>query len=433
MRRLLLLALIAACEPATLRHTPDATTGDGSPDAPTHGMVRIQIYDPADTGAVVTGVPVVFVNPDDTQVGHPVTDSNGYVTADVKVGASATLVITTGNRTELETLLGLKPGDDIILGPRRGQSTDAGTFQVSFTTYSGATSYVVYGPCGSSSNSTPPVTLQMYANCKLDSMDLLVVAMDANGIALASLAKPGVTFQSGGSTAVSGTYTGVSQMTASYTDIPAAVTNIDIGRAVPDQYGYSDDKSATPMNGTFSTSLIAPQGAKALITTNVNNMGSGRQTIQEMVAGNVLTHGMDVGATLLPWLGQPTWDLATAKLTVPVDNTGTSGDAPDVFFAQATYQRGTSPNVTYFDWLVIGATPGDVTMPTMPMEVGDVMPKATDTGASALSAMAESDMLTGYDVIRQDVFTLITSVTDPTHPTATKTRMSINFGNVGVR
>lgn len=434
MRSLLLLTVIAACSPAVAHLKDGPTEPDTGSNTPDHGTVRIKIYDPADTGAVVTGVPVVFVEADDTLVGHPVTDTDGVVTADVHAGASATLVITTGNRTELETLLGLKPGDDIILGPRRGPSTDAGTFTVSFATYSGASNYTVYGPCGSTSSATSPASLQMSSNCKLDTMDLLVVASDATGTPLASLTKTSVTFQAGGSTAITGTYQSVQQMTASYTNIPAAASTIDIARAVPDQYGFSDDRSGTPANGTFSTSLAAPQGGKALITTTATNSATnGQQTIQEVIAGNALTHGMDVGATLLPWLGAATFDLTTHRLTVPVDATGTSGDAPDVFFAQASYQRGVSPNIQYFDWLVIGATPGDQTMPTMPMEVGDVMPKATDTAASGLAVIAESDMLAGYDVIRQDVFTLITSVTDPTHPSATKTRMSINFGRAAAR
>jgi hypothetical protein len=424
--------LLAACNPV-VAHLKDGSVDDAAPDAPTHGMVRIQIYDPAGTGAVVTGVPVVFVEADDTQVGHPVTDANGYVSADVHAGASATLVITMGNTTQLETLLGLKPGDDIILGPRRDPSSDAGNFTVSFATYPGATSYIVYGPCGSTSTGSSPVTLSMYNNCKQDMMNLLVVAYDSSG-PIAALSKTGVTFQAGGSTAVTGSYQFVQQMNASYTNIPSNISNIDVSRSVPDQYGFNDEKNATPMNGTFSTTLFAPQGPSALITTNVNHMtNNGRQTVQEKIAGNALTHGMDVGATLLPWLGAPTFDVATHKLTVPVDNTGTSGDAPDVFFAETSYSRGVDPNIQRFDWLVIGATPSDVTMPTLPMEVGDVMPKSTDMGSSGVAALAESDALTGYDVIRQDVFTLITSVTDPIHPSATKTRMSINFGSLGVR
>jgi hypothetical protein len=430
MRCLLLVTLIAACNPV-VAHLKDAApmedTGSNTPD---HGLVRITIYDPADTGAVVTGVPVVFVEADDTLVGHPVTDSMGVVTADVHAGASATLVITTGNTTQLETLLGLKPGDDIILGPRRGESTDAGTFTVSFPAYPGAGSYVVYGPCGSTSTTALSAVLLMQSNCKLDTMDLLVVATDASGTPLASLSKGSVTFQAGGSTAVSGTYQSMPQLTASYTNIPATVSSIDVQRSVPDDYGFSDDRSATPMNGTFSAMLRAPQGSKALITTSVTNTAnSGRQTIQQLIAGNALTHGMDVAMTLLPWIGVPSFDLATHKLTVPVDPLATSGDAPDVFFANAQYTRGTDPNTQqHFDWLVIGPAPGDVTMPTLPMEVGDVMPKTTDTGSSGLAVSAESDALSGYDVIRQDVFTLITSVTVPIHPTATRTRLSINFG-----
>ena len=430
MRSLLLLTVIAACSPA-VANFKDASPDDAAPDAPTHGMVRVKVYDPANTGAVVTGVPVVFVEADGTQVGHPVTDPDGVVTADVHAGASATVVITTTSGTQMSTLLGLKPGDDIIFGPRNGDSTEAGTFTVSFQTYSGAASYVVYGPCGSTSTAGASATLDMATRCKQDTMDVLVVAMDVNGNPIAALQKTGVAFTAGGSTSVTGTYQFVSQFTASYTDVPAAVTSMNFSRAVPDDYGYSSFNSGTPSSGTFSASVPGPQGATALVTTNVsNNATGGQQTIAQQIQGNALTYGMDVGTTLLPWVGQPSLDLAAHKLVIPIDNAGTSGDAPDVFFGQAAYDRGVAPNQQHFSWLVIGATPGDVTLPTLPPEVGDVMPKPTDSALQPLAALAESDALSGYDVIRQDVFTLINSATDPVHPQAGKTRLSVNFGGV---
>jgi hypothetical protein len=426
---LLLLTAIAACSPVVAKFQDGSTGDDAAADAPTHGMVRVTVYDPAGTGVVVTGVPVVFVEADGTQVGHPVTDANGVVSADVHAGASATVVITMPSGSQMSTLLGLEPGDDIIFGPRGRDSADAGTFAVSFPTFSGAASYEVYGPCGSASTAGTSVTLGMDTVCKQDTMDLLVVAMDAGGNPIAALQKTGVTFTAGGSTAVTGTYQFVSQFTASYTDIPAAVTRVGFRREVPDDYGYSSNGTGTPSSGTFSASVPGPQGASALVSTDViNNTTGGQQTITQQIQGNALTYGMDVGTTLLPWIGQLSLDLAAHTIVIPIDNTGTSGDAPDVFFAQAGYDRGTSPSVQHFTWLVVGATPGDVTLPTLPPEVGDVMPKPTDTALDPLAALAESDALSGYDVIRQDVFTLINSVTDPVHPQAGRTRLSINFG-----
>ena len=151
----------------------------------------------------------------------------------------------------MTTLLGLKPDDDIILGPRRGTPTSAGSFTASFATYSGATNYTVYGPCGATNSTTSPVGLRMQSDCKQDTMDLLVVANDANGNPLASLTKTGVTFAAGGSTAcVTGTYQVVSNFTASYTNVSATVTSIDFARELPDNDGFIRGASGVPASGT---------------------------------------------------------------------------------------------------------------------------------------------------------------------------------------
>jgi hypothetical protein len=426
MRCLLLLTTIAACSPVVAKFQ-DGSTDDAAADAPTHGMVRVKVFDPNDTGAVVTGVPVVFVEADDTLISHPVTDQDGVATADVHVGASATVVITTQGSTQMTTLLGLKPGDDIILGPRRGTPTDAGNFTVSFATFSGAASYTVYGPCGGTGTTTSPVVLPMQSDCKQDTMDLLVVAYDANNNPLASLTKTGVTFAAGGSTAITGTYQGVSTFTASYTNVPAAVTEIDYTRELPDDYGFTRGNSGVPSNGTFSSSVPAVQGGKALVLTNIaTNMGA-QQTLQQSIQGNALTYGMDVGATLLPWVGTPAVDIANHKITVAIDPTGTSGDMPDVFAAQTSYSRTVNQTTERYAWLALGPTPGDIVLPTLPPEVGDVMPKPGDTLETTLAISLESDAIESYDTIRQDIYTTVQSVTIPIHPMTTNTRECTNI------
>jgi hypothetical protein len=425
MRSLLLLTIIAACSPAVARFQ-DGPTGDAAPDVPTHGMVKVTVYDPNNTGSVVAGVPVVFVEADDTLVAHPVTDQGGVATADVHIGASATVVITTQGSTQMTTLLGLKPGDDIILGPRSGTPTDAGNFTVSFATYPGASNYTVYGPCGGTNSATSPVVLPMQSDCKKDTMDLMVVAYDVNNNPFVYLTKSGVTFAAGGSTAVTGTYLGIQNATLSYTNVPAAVTNVYPARDIPDNYGFARGGGGAPAGGTFSTTLPAPQGAKALVITEIDNSTGANQTFNEVIDGNTLTHGMDVGATALPWIGTVALDAANHKITVPIDPTGTSGDMPDAFFAETAYSRTVDQTNTSYAWLVLGPTPGDMTLPTLPPEVGDVMPKATDSPGTSIAVMVESDAIASYDVIRQDIFLTVTAVNDPIHPSANRTRQSVN-------
>lgn len=425
MRLFLGLVAVAACNPV-VAHTPDGKTADSSPDAPTFGMVTVKVYDPNNTGAVVVGVPVVFVEADGTLVGHPVTASDGTASANVHVNASATVVITTQGSTQMQTLTGLQPGDNIILGPTTGTPTQLAGFSVSFPTYPGAVSYDVYGPCGSTNTTTSPIALSMQSDCKLDTMDITVVAKSMSASPLAYTTKTGVMYVANGTTAITGSYSGLSPFSASYTDMNAVITNASLTRAMPDGFGYSGGTSGTPANGTLSLMTSGPAGAKATVSTSFSKTGSS-QLVQQEIDGNAQTYGMDVGMTLLPWVGSPTLDLTTGKVTVPIDMTGTTTDAPDLYFAQIAYSRTVGTTTTNFAWLTFAANAGDFTLPALPMEVGDVMPKPTDTNQGGFGGMVESEILNGYGDVRSDVYTKINAVTNAPHPTAMRVRESTSL------
>jgi hypothetical protein len=424
MRLSLGLIALAACSPV-VAHTPDATTVDSSPDAPTHGMVTVKIYDVFNSGAVVVGTPVVFVEADGTEVGHPVTDATGVASADVHPGASASVVLKSGTNTRIQTLLGLKPGDNIILGPATPPSTDVGTFSVSFPTYSGATSYDVFGPCGSSNGTVSPITLTMRSDCKLDTMDLTVVPRDSSSTGLAYLTKSGVPFVASGTTSITGSYSGMAGFTATVTNLNAVITSVTVERRVPDNFGFFNEQNGTPTNGTVTLNAPGPAASRAQVETTVQKPGSIQVLIQG-IAGNVQTYGLDAGMTLLPWVDTPAFDLANHKITMSTDTTGTTNDTPDVAFAEAEYSRTVNGTTTDFEWLIIGPAATDMTLPQLPVDVGDVMPKTTDTSGFLDAAMLEADGINGYDDIRLDVYKNINSATAPLHPTTmTKVRESL--------
>jgi hypothetical protein len=423
MRLSLGLIALAACSPV-VAHTPDGHTVDSPPDAPSHGMVTVKVFDQSNSGAVVVGVPVVFVEADGTQAGAPVTGTDGTASADVHAGASVTVVVTSANGTSLQTVLGAKPGDTIVIGPSTPASTSVGTFSVSFPTYSGATNYNVFGPCGSVNGTTSPLTLTLYSNCKLDTMDITVVPRDANSNDLAFLTKTGVAFTASGTTSVTGAYSNLLAFTATLTNVGANVTGANIYRYVPDQEGYYKSASGTPTNGTLSVMTSGPSGAKALITTSLNTATSSQEVFQS-IAGNVQTYGLDAPMTLLPWINTPSLDAANHKIVITTDTTGTTNDTPDVAFAQAGYSRTVGTTTQSFNWLIVGATTADLTLPVVPMTVGDVMPKATDTMGGVVGAMLEADTVNGFDDIRLDIYKNINALSNAPHPTAMKIRESL--------
>lgn len=416
MRSALGLILLAACSPV-VAHTPDGTTIDSSPDAPTHGMVTVKVFDINNQGAVAVGAPVVFIEADGTLIGHPLTGTDGTASADVHSGASATAVVATASTTFIMTATGLEPDDNVILGPSAPPSMDLGPFSVSFPTYSGATSYYVFGPCGSGSSAMPPVTLNMRSDCKLDSMDLIVVPRDSANNNLAYLTKTGVPFVANGSTTVSGAYSNLAAFTATLSGLDAMITNGQVTRYVPDQFGFSNSSNAAPVNGALTLMAPGPSGAQALIQTTLSRATNIQQVVRQGIAGNAQSYALDASTTLLPWIAAPTYDLANHKVMITTDTTGTTNDMPDVAFAELGYQRTVNTTSTSFEWLIFGATATDMTLPLLPVEVGDVMPKMTDTMPLIEAAMLEADSLNGYADVRTDPFGKITSSDAAVHPT----------------
>lgn len=395
--------MVMGCDPVVDKHTPDAAPGiDAAPDAPSHGMVSVKVYDPNGAGTVVVGVPVVFIEADGTLVGHPTTDSNGVATADVHANASATSVVTTQGETQMTTIVGLQPSDNIIMGTSLASSQD-GTFAVSYPAMPGASSYEVVGPCGSYSGNGSAVTLTIYTYCKTATMDLIVVAEDQSGNPIGSIEKPNVAYTAGGTTAITGGYQAISTFNAGYTNVDPGITNISMNRTVPSNIGYGRGTSGTPANGSLQLSITDITGQTASVLSRATKDMS-IDLLFDNIAGNTLTYSMDVGASLLPWISSVTPDLAAKKITVVTDTTGTTNDKPDLFYESLSYSRTDgNGNTTNYYWNIVGPTVGDVTLPALPPEIGDVLPKSTDSLGSSFTVELEMSTLT-WDMIRPVVF-----------------------------
>src|SRR4029077_8100117 len=106
------------------------------------GTVRVTVLDPSGTGAPAVGANVVFLDPDGMLVKRVATDTSGKANADVLPGASVTsIALINTTQYQLQTVLGVKPGDDLVLGSKTADSSTAGTFTVTYPALSGATSY----------------------------------------------------------------------------------------------------------------------------------------------------------------------------------------------------------------------------------------------------------------------------------------------------
>src|SRR4051812_20585045 len=111
----LILTVVASvgCGSVKPGQLPDAPP---SIDATTRGTVHVTVLDPSGTGAAAVGANVVFLDPDGTLVKKASTDSAGKADADVLPGASVTAIIAVNTAFALQTVLAVKPGDDLVIG-----------------------------------------------------------------------------------------------------------------------------------------------------------------------------------------------------------------------------------------------------------------------------------------------------------------------------
>jgi hypothetical protein len=433
------LVICAACGSVKdVGHLPDAPPApDAGIDAATHGTVHVTVLDPSGSGVPAAGMRVVFLDPDGSLVKTATTDASGKAEADVRAGASVTSVAFAPQTTayQIETVFAVQPGDDLILGSKDTVTTTIGTFTVTYPAYTVATpaSYTVGGPCGfvtvpAPAGAPPPTTatLSFTSDCKLDTMELVVIANDATK-ALGFLTKTGVPFAANGSANLSGAYQPALGFTGTYTNVNANVANLNMRRKVPDGLAPAASATATPPTASQVLNITGAIGTAAQVETQVQNTSRAQQLVRKVLAGAKPFDDMDLGATLLPWLGIPTLDAATGKITLPVDTTGTGTATPDIVEVIATYRR-TDPvtgATTGFTWALFSPVLGDITLPKLPPDAGNVMPAPSDTILRVLAAAFESDAVASYDAVHSDPFGSLPRYTG-NRPLGTMLRTSIS-------
>jgi len=340
-------------------------------------------------------------------------------------GANATAIEGIGAaQTTLQTVFGIVPGDDLVLGSKSADNSTVGTFTITFPAFASATSYAVSHPCGTSivpSSQQLSATVTMFASCELDTMEIVVTAQDNTG-PLAAIAKAHVPFVAGGTLALTGSYVGPRTLTASYTGVDPIITGLTVAREAPDAFGFTTSVVATPA-ATVSVPLAGPATTNADVLTRVATTAKSTQQVRQRLAGTAASYGLDLHATLLPWIGAPTLDPATGKIAVPLDSTGTGTDKPDLFETALSYRRSGDATNTLFAWTLFAAQAGDVVLPRLPAELADLLPAASDMPA-ATAVMVEADTVAGYDAVRRDAAAALAQLTSARPSTATVARVS---------
>lgn len=417
----LALAALAACgkdHPLVDAGVLDANRTDAStgPDADPHGVVTVTVLSSDGSGTPASGVKVAFVEPDGELAAEATTGADGKASASVLPGASVTAVYALAPTDhQIETILGVKPGDDLTIGSAK-DSTAAGTFTVNLIDTGGTTSYAVYGPCGagtftvpqaftSNATATVPVALTFQRYCAQTTMDLVAVRYDVDFVAADYVELKDVAFTDGGTVDQTAAWTPMPLLAATYSDIPADVIAVSFDDRVPDLLGFGYGALLTPDAGAAAVNAPVPPAAHALVTSTIeSNAHGGSQQIFDGIDGTKTSYALDVGASLLPWVDAPVLDPATATITTATSGTGTG----DAFRVEVSFDRpdpngggsGSGTPTDFYDWTVWSASPGTITLPTLPADLADNDPKAGDSLGSSAASVFDLAAATGYDAVR---------------------------------
>jgi hypothetical protein len=280
-----------------------------------------------------------------------------------------------------------------------GTVAKAQPFTVSFPSYTGATSYEVDTPCGPTNvGSSTTATVYLRAGCSQSTMDVVVYAKSSATAELAWIGETNVAFSPGGNTTLTGSWTDVATLTATYSNPTASVSHVTVARHTPYLRGAPQEFQKQPAGTAFTLTTGFPAAAWMRSTftcegaCNPSATGVPQQTLAEAVDGTATTYTDDIGANLLPWISA-SYDPGTTTMDVTVTGTGSY----DLFEANLKYFRNAPTGQVIFTWRVFGPTAGDVTFPALPSSLpGDPTVRTTDTESAYQVYLCETDAVADY-------------------------------------
>ncbi len=316
-------------------------------------------------GGPLAAALVVFADPAGGPLVEMPTGADGKATADVPPGSSATVIRMvprvaplTGSDLHASTYLDLWPGAHIISQAEIDQRTRTVTFEIAAAP-NGASTFSVYTSCtGVLTMSTPTIAVQVPMRCPL--FDAIITASSATNPTPSFAAV--IPAQTGPSVVVpTGAFKALRSVSGTVTGLPA-----NAGSRIVSASGW-----ATPGLPTSSRALAAaPVDATGTVPPLVVPMDAGLQTqlavayqatpgipplaqaVIERVPVNATAINRDYNSTLIQWVGNPVFDVATRRLTWPfVMPTMTTPAAPTFFAAVVTYNH--DPNMSSI-WRIIG-------------------------------------------------------------------------------
>ena len=363
----------------------------------------------AAVGAAQPSVDVVSVRPNNTLADMAQTDASGHASLKIYPGGSVTAIYphpaATDMGADLVTYFGVKPDDVLTFGQRflPNTSTNLGAMTFTYPAVAAASTYFVYGPCGSAGVSAGTLSLTMteFTSCHHEPMDIIYIARDAAGQVI-NYNYVTVPFQAGTNRAIT-SWAAAKTAMISVTGLPAEVQNLsatffnvgNIGSSDEEMYGFSVSGQAT--GGAYTNSFAwGPTGVRTEARLTMSRPGTYR-TMQLVDALQSSATTWTVASPMLPpWL-----QTFTASIAEQMGIMYLVGDGPyDAATFRITWTHVVGSTNTPFVWtFILPPQMTTFTFPKLPAQFAAYLPQPQDT-FSTQAHVIEIPSVMSYDALR---------------------------------
>jgi hypothetical protein len=412
------LAAAAAC--GKVKDSPP----DG-PDVPPDGPVapvKVTVLTTAGDGAPEVMAKVLFQDPEGNVVFEGGVDPMGKIEAMLPRGGTVTSIrITTDTATtlsaQLNTITGVKPGDDLTFGYKARLNNVSGggqtTMTANFTPVTGA-SHVFYTACGQSLGVTAsPVTLTFRDSCHGATFDLMAVASGGMLTTPRYIRLNDINYENGQSFTIPVGFSPMSNFTINALNVPAEISSMSGARssmldnaAVAKQSASAGDPPAGTVALTVPYGTTVGTRAEVELSFARSADATGSQTHAVHTATIASSINIDLDRQKLPWFSSLVWNSTGATW-----NTVVPGDTPDGQIMLWTGRWTIGTRQTNISWRIAHAPSAtEIKLPRLSPTHAALDPQAqtaaiTSIGGNALYTV-DYDVLDGYDGYRQQPETL---------------------------
>jgi hypothetical protein len=399
-------ALIAACgddgaaPPRDAKTPDDAASHDAAPPDGPSTTISVIARNRCCTGEgnLTESVAVLVHDAGGALTGTATTGADGRASPEIEAGGILTAVYpTTGSGTDLVTVFGAGPGEQLFLGEAFDNVTEGldNTGTVSWTAQgSGVTSYLVNTGCEAFITTETSTPIEVFVDCGTPTTDILVVGRSGTTPLRWSLFENAEVTE--GASIIMPAFQDAGTLAIDVTGIPAEVVQVQA--------------SATPIIGTAEGQIVQVSGAPVaggISTTGAWSASTGaafRVDLEDAIGRHQLQYRMlapeETLATLaapalLPWISGAAADVKTRTVSWTESSTG----GADAVVVTLRWGEPAAHGGSEHSWTLIAPPGTSVTWPALPAPHDVHMPTPADDVVVEVR-LVDVEVFDGYAAVR---------------------------------